>query len=231
MLAQVIEELSESTRSEDKTLGAFDSQRNDFDACNVMQLKCDVLLEKNFNKLWVKNPQQFDSFWRRLRNRRIFTCFDCNRSGHAQHYCTANTNWQRHFVSHSWCPCLVETLIRELKQARKRERHMLKSSTQLQNRSFHVVERTRTFVQNVKKWKMHTCKACKNTVFHCQICKFVEFLLPLSSWSLKLLYIDPCWRRVVKLEHTSKVCQPVVVVLMNLPQFSVPSHNWSFRWP
>ena len=29
-----------------------------------------------------------------------------------------------------------------------------------------------------------TCKACKNTVFHCQICKFVGFLLP--SWLLKL---------------------------------------------
>ena len=32
---------------------------------------------------------------------------------------------------------------------------MLTSSTQLQNRSFHVVERTRTSVQSVKKWKMH----------------------------------------------------------------------------
>ena len=31
-----------------------------------------------------------------------------------------------------------------------------------------------------------TCKACKNTVFHCQICKFVVFLLPSSSWLLKL---------------------------------------------
>ena len=30
-----------------------------------------------------------------------------------------------------------------------------------------------------------TCKACKNTVFHCQICKFVEFLLLSSSWLLK----------------------------------------------
>ena len=28
--------------------------------------------------------------------------------------------------------------------------------------------------------------ACKNTVFHCQICKFVGFLLPSSSWLLKL---------------------------------------------
>ena len=31
-----------------------------------------------------------------------------------------------------------------------------------------------------------TCKACKNTVFHCQICKFVGFLLSSSSWLLKL---------------------------------------------
>ena len=31
-----------------------------------------------------------------------------------------------------------------------------------------------------------TCKVCKNTVFHCQICKFVGFLLPSSSWLLKL---------------------------------------------
>ena len=31
-----------------------------------------------------------------------------------------------------------------------------------------------------------TCKACKNSVFNCQICKFVGFLLPSSSWLLKL---------------------------------------------
>ena len=30
------------------------------------------------------------------------------------------------------------------------------------------------------------CKACKSTVFHCQICKFVTFLLPSSSCLLKL---------------------------------------------
>ena len=38
LLAQAIEELSETTRSEDKTLGAFNSQRNDFDDCGVMRL-------------------------------------------------------------------------------------------------------------------------------------------------------------------------------------------------
>ena len=31
-----------------------------------------------------------------------------------------------------------------------------------------------------------TCKACKSIVFHCQICKFVTFLLPSSSWLRKL---------------------------------------------
>ena len=31
-----------------------------------------------------------------------------------------------------------------------------------------------------------TCKACKNTVFRCQMYKFVTFLLPSSSWLLKL---------------------------------------------
>ena len=31
-----------------------------------------------------------------------------------------------------------------------------------------------------------TCVSCKNTIFHCQICKFVGFLLPSSSWLLKL---------------------------------------------
>ena len=34
-----------------------------------------------------------------------------------------------------------------------------------------------------------TCKACKNTVFHCQICKFVVFSSPSSSWLLKLSII------------------------------------------
>ena len=31
-----------------------------------------------------------------------------------------------------------------------------------------------------------TCKACKNTVFNCQICKFIGFLLPSSLWLLTL---------------------------------------------
>ena len=31
-----------------------------------------------------------------------------------------------------------------------------------------------------------TCKACKNIVLDCQICKFEGFLLPSSSWLLKL---------------------------------------------
>ena len=65
--------------------------------------------------------------------------------------------------------------------------HMLTSSTQLQNWSFHVVERTRTSTK-CEKNEICTCKACKNTIFHCQICKFVGFLLPSSSWLLKVAY-------------------------------------------
>ena len=36
-----------------------------------------------------------------------------------------------------------------------------------------------------------TCKACKNTVFQCQICKFLGFLLPSSSWLLELPSLAP----------------------------------------
>ena len=59
--------------------------------------------------------------------------------------------------------------------------HMLTSSTQLQNRWFHVVEN----VNHVFKMSKHKKCTCKNTRFHCQICKFVGFLLPSSSWLLK----------------------------------------------
>ena len=41
-------------------------------------------------------------------------------------------------------------------------------------------------VFKMSKAEKCTCKACKNPVFHCQICKFVGFLLPSSSWLLKL---------------------------------------------
>ena len=65
---------------------------------------------------------------------------------------------------------------------------MLTSSTQLQNISRQVISRRR---KNENIFKMSkdekcTCKACKNTVFHCQICKFVGFLTPSSSWLRKL---------------------------------------------
>ena len=65
--------------------------------------------------------------------------------------------------------------------------HMRTSSTQQQNRSFHVVERTRT---SSKCQKM-----TKSTVFQCQICKFVGFLLPSSSWLLKLPILRRSWTR------------------------------------
>ena len=41
-------------------------------------------------------------------------------------------------------------------------------------------------VYKMSKNEKCRCKAGKNTVFHCQICKYVGFLLPSSSWLLKL---------------------------------------------
>ena len=40
LVAQVIEKLSATTRSEDKTLDAFNSQQNDFDVMKCDELKC-----------------------------------------------------------------------------------------------------------------------------------------------------------------------------------------------
>ena len=52
----------------------------------------------------------------------------------------------------------------------------------------HVISRRRKNenVFKMSKAEKCTCKACKNLVFHCQICKFVGFLLPSSLWLLKL---------------------------------------------
>ena len=49
-----------------------------------------------------------------------------------------------------------------------------------------VISRHRKNENAFKMSKEEKCtrKACKNTVFHCQICKFVGFVLPLSSWLL-----------------------------------------------
>ena len=58
--------------------------------------------------------------------------------------------------------------------------HMLTSTTQLSHRG-----KNENVCQMFKNEKC-TCKACKAIVFLCQICKFVRFLLPSSSWLLKL---------------------------------------------
>ena len=47
-----------------------------------------------------------------------------------------------------------------------------------------VISRRRKNKNVFKMLKDEKC-TCKNTVFHCQICKFMGFLLP-SSWLLKL---------------------------------------------
>ena len=74
--------------------------------------------------------------------------------------------------------------------------HMLTSSTQLQNRSFHVIERTRTS-SNYQKMKNARAKRAKILFF---IVKYANLwgLLPLSSWLLKLPIISKLPIRNIK---------------------------------
>ena len=62
---------------------------------------------------------------------------------------------------------------------------MFTSSTQLQSRSFHVVERTKTS-SKCPKLKNARAKRAEILFFYCQICKFATFLVPSSPWLLKL---------------------------------------------
>ena len=63
--------------------------------------------------------------------------------------------------------------------------HMLTSSTQLQNWSFHVVERTRTS-SKCQKMKNARAKRAKILFFFVKYANLWGFLLPSSSWLLKL---------------------------------------------
>ena len=69
-------------------------------------------------------------------------------------------------------------------------------------------------VFKISKNEKCTFKACKNTVFHCQICKFVGFLLSSSWWLLKL----PIQGGVVTDKHCNRstccCCNPVSTQLL-----------------
>ena len=69
--------------------------------------------------------------------------------------------------------------------------HMLTSSTQLQNRSFHVVERTRTS-SKCQKIEYARAKRAKILFFIVKYANLWGFLLPSSSWLLKLPIIILC---------------------------------------
>ena len=62
--------------------------------------------------------------------------------------------------------------------------NMLTPSTQHQNSFISRRGKNENVCETYKNEKC-TCKACKTTVFHCQISKLVTFLLPSSSWFLK----------------------------------------------
>ena len=62
---------------------------------------------------------------------------------------------------------------------------LLTSSTQLQNRSFYVVERTRAS-SKCQKMRNARAKRAKIMFFIAKYANFLGFLLPSSSWLLKL---------------------------------------------
>ena len=97
LLAQVIENLSSTTRSKDNTLGAFNSQQNDFNESEEMRR----VIREELQQIMSEEPRHFDCFSRQFRNRWNFSCFDCSRDEHTHCYRTANTNSKRHYVSHS----------------------------------------------------------------------------------------------------------------------------------
>ena len=49
-------------------------------------------------------------------------------------------------------------------------------------------------VFKMSKDKTCTCKACKNTIFHCQICKFVGFSLPNLASREELIVFSQIWK-------------------------------------
>ena len=78
MLAQVIEKLSATTRSEDKTLGGFNSQQKDFGESGEMRR----VIREELQHIVSEEPRHFDCFSRQFRNHRNFSCFDCSGNGH-----------------------------------------------------------------------------------------------------------------------------------------------------
>ena len=71
LLSKVIEKLSATTRSEDKTLDTSNSQQNDFDESGEMRR---VIREK-LQQIMSEEPRHFNCFPRRICNHRNFTFF------------------------------------------------------------------------------------------------------------------------------------------------------------
>ena len=65
-------------------------------------------------------------------------------------------------------------------------RQVLTLSTELKKTQVISRRRKNDTVFKMFRNEKCTCKACKTTVFHCQICKFLTFLLLASAWLLKL---------------------------------------------
>ena len=74
-----------------------------------------------------------------------------------------------------------------------------------------------------------TWKASKNTVFHCEICKFVGFLLPSSSWLLKLPILRRWWTRTAakytKMKIARALCSKLLFFIIKYANLRLFCHS------
>ena len=92
--------------------------------------------------------------------------------------------------SHCVCKCVLTILELNWNQRfldNKTKLDMISYAHVIQTTAKQIISRRRKNenVFKMSKEEKCTCKACNNTVFHCQICKFVGLLLQ-WSWLLKL---------------------------------------------
>ena len=80
------------------------------------------------------------------------------------------------------CASTIQGLNWNLRSGQDKIEHLSSYAHVVDTTAKQVISRHRKneSVFNMSKDEKCTCKACKNTVFHCQICKFVGISLPSS---------------------------------------------------
>ena len=115
--------------------------------------------------------------WGKIRTSAVISKVDHEKLHHTSTFLrTCSEVW----TSFSGCSTSIIRELKKTQRRRKGERHLKMYAHVLHTTAKQVISRRRKN-ENVFKMSKNekcTCKACKNTVFPCQICTFVGFLLP-----------------------------------------------------